>query len=324
MLGEAFGSIGAGVGNLVIGGGGLDQYRKALEVIKAVQEPTFDTSKLTPEQWKVVAQYAPDLYQEKAPEEVKNLVDSPAMQQAQYKALGQLQEVADKGLGEADRLAAIEAQNAMQMQQRRGTESALQDLAARGRLGGGTEMRARIGAGQQAAEMGRGMGSDLQRQAIQNRLNAITQSGNLAGEIRGQNVDTSRQAAEIINRYNLANRQLSAQTGLQNAQMQNQANLWNAQNQQNTGNQNTQLANQFKMYNQQYPNQMNQQAFQNAMGKANALSGAYNQFGWAKDAERQGKINALAGIGSGIGGLGDTVIGGGGGGGGGLGILGLL
>jgi len=308
MIGESLGALGAGIGGLLIGGGGMDEYKKALEVIKAVQEPNFDKSKITPEQWKLVAQYKPEIYRQEAPEEVKNLVDTPAMKQAQYKALGQLQEIADKGLGEADRLAAIEAQNAMQMQQHRGSESMLQDLAARGRLGGGSELRARLASGQQAAELGRGMGSDLQKQAIQNRLNAIMQSGNLAGEIRGQDVDTSRQAAEIINRYNLANRQLAAQTGLQNAQSQNQANLWNAQNAQNTANQNTQTANQFKVYNQQYPNQMNQQEFQNSMNKAGALSGAYNQYGWAKDAERQGKINALAGIGQGIGGLGDTAF----------------
>ena len=308
MIGDLLGSLGGGFAGLLIPNKAGKYYKRGLKEYEGIDLPEYDYSALAPYLQQMAAEYDPTTYQANQLPGAQNLQDSPELRTSQLKALQRLEQVAQEGLPEQDRLIANEIRQSMAKAHRGTTNAALEELAARGRLGGGTELRARLGAGQQAAEMGRGMGSSLAQQGIQNRLNAIMQSGNLSGDIRAQDVDTTRQAAEIINRYNLAGAQLGAQIGLANANTTNQGKLYTAQqlNQNQAANANTQ--NQFMQRNQEYGNAMRGQGFQNAMQKAGALSGAAGQYGQYLDAERQGKINAIAGIGKGVGGIGDSIL----------------
>ncbi len=68
---------------------------------------------------------------------------------------------------------------------------------------------------------------------------------------------------------------------------------------------NVNTQNQFLLGNRDNTNQMKQRGFQDQMQKAGALSGAASQYGGYLDAERQG---AIAGIGKGVGGVGDSIL----------------
>jgi hypothetical protein len=308
MIGDLFGALGGGAATFLLPNDAMKYYKKPIQLYEGTETPEYDMDALAPYLQQMVAQYDPSTYQGEPLPGVSNLSDSPELRTSQLKALKRLEQVAGEGLPEQDRLIANEIQQAMLGGHRRTTNAALEDLAARGRLGGGTELRARLAAGQQAAEMGRGMGSDLQRQGISNRLNAIQQSGNLSGDIRAQDVDTTRQAAEIINRYNLAGAQMAQQSGLANAQMMNQGKLYNAQTQNQNQAANAQMQNQFQMRNQDTKNALLGRGYQDTMQKNAALSGAYGNYGSALDAERAGRINAIAGIGKGVGSIGDSIL----------------
>lgn len=307
MIGSAAGGILGAVGGLtnLFGQGGMNEYEEAARIIEAVKDPNFDISQLTPAQLAIVAQLEPALYQARVPEEMRNIVERPEVMQAQMGALKGWEKIAQEGLPEEDRLLANEAQRAMATEHRRGVEATLRNLAERGRLSGGAEIAARLGASQQVADLGRDLGSDLQRAAIQNRLAALAQSGQLSGEIRGQDIESTARSADIANRFNQYIADTLNQASRFNAEQQMRSNQWNAANVQDTANRNAMMAYQNRARNQEYANQMKGQLSNFQLQKAGMVSGAKQKLGWAKDAEKAGKINALAGLGYGLGSVGD-------------------
>jgi hypothetical protein len=133
----------------------------------------------------------------------------------------------------------------------------------------------------------------------------------MAGDIRGQDLSASQQAADIINRYNMWDVGNQNQAGMYNAQVANQAQAANLQNRQGIANQNVQNTYANNVRNQEYPNQLQSQLADFRLKKAQAQAGALNSYGMAQDAERAGKINAIGGIAGGVGSIADVGLGGG-------------
>lgn len=306
----SIGDITAGIGGMFgsaavlagLGGKGGDKYYKmAMQLYEKINTPTFDARELQPEELQMVKEMFPEVYEAKIPQDVKTAMDSPEMRNAQVTGVNKLERIAEQGMPLEDRMAAQQAEQSMVEGAGRTQQNILRDLAARGQLSGGMEMQARLSGQQQAANMGSQMGTDLARQSALRSLQAGTDLTQAAGNVRAQDVNVSGQQADAINRFN------EMQAQMQNAQAQyaagarERAQGYNTQTQQGLADQNAQTRMTYAQQNQARTNALRQQQYDNEMKKANAQSGAYNQYGLVKDQNKAAREQNIMGIGQSLG-----------------------
>lgn len=170
-----------------------------------MQAPKFDTSRLTPEDLKLVGKYTPEMapyIAEQAPELVKQSQQALQGRDAQRKALERYMALGETGDD------AISAQDAFMARQQagmdtRGRQQALeQSFARRGQLGSGLQFAGQMQAGQaegnQQALAQMQAASDAQRR----RLEALASGASLGGQIYGQEMTLADKNANIINDFN--------------------------------------------------------------------------------------------------------------------------
>jgi hypothetical protein len=247
-----------------------------------IPQPGFDVSKLTPEDYKVLQQYIPEVAQqvkEVAPQVVSETSDMKTGRQAQLDALNKLRGIASgapdpqfqEKMRQANQNASIAAQSKI--------DSVLQEQARRGLLGSGNQMAAQLqGASSNMANAAQSS-SDAAIESYRNQLQALRDSATLGGQVRSSDQSMQAQNADIINAYNARTAQAGQNWANQQANTLNQAQQYNLSQAQQAANQNTQQANQYNMYNQQYGNQMAQQSYANQLAQqqyANTLK--QNQF----------------------------------------------
>lgn len=258
------GPIGA-IMNLLDGGAAEEGRGVTKDMLKQAQSiPLPVLKQYYPELYRVVAQMNPEMETavNLGPSAMDGIATDPSLRQAQLKALGKLQEVGDAGgrdgqfLSDASRL---ESDVNTNLQGQQG--AIMQNMAARGMSGGGSEVVARQMAAQQAANRQSQAGLDLNAQAQQRALQAIMSGGSLGGQMQAQDFSqqaSKAQASDAISKFNAANQQ---QVMSNNTNTKNQSQQLNMQNQNQAANQNTQNSNQAQQYNlnlaqQQYDNQM--------------------------------------------------------------------
>lgn len=264
--GAAFGPLGAAVGGgLGFLGGGDDDSKSYLDTIlrDAQNIPLPVLKEYYPELYQVVAQMNPELETavNLGPSAMSGISTDPKLRQAQLNALSKLEQI---GLGEQSaedvaRNSQIISDVNTNLQGQQG--AIMQNMAARGMSGGGSELVARNMAAQGAANRQAQMALDSKAQAEQRALQAIMQSGQLGGQMQSQDFQQQQakaQAADAISKFNAANQQNVIGS---NVSARNQAQAGNIATQQNIANQNTGLKNTAQQYNlnlaqQQYNNQL--------------------------------------------------------------------
>ena len=149
-----------------------------------------------------------------SPSAMEGVRTDPALAEAQRGALGSLDDIiSGGGLAQVDsatlnRLASQVARRNRSAQAGIGAE-----MAARGMQGSGVDIGARLAAAQAAQERNSQAGQDIAAQALMRRFNAISQKGEMAGRMRGQEFDEQSalaNARDTINRLNAASRQQAA------------------------------------------------------------------------------------------------------------------
>ena len=308
------GGIGGLVGNIALlagaaGRGGKRYLKDALEVYQKIQDPDFDMRDLTPAQYRIAAEMFPETFEAQLPGEAQTIADSPLARAQQAESVLGLQEISRTGLPEADRLAAEEAARAVRGAVRGGEESAIRSLRRRGRLGAGQELQARTAGGRGATDLAARLGSDLQRQALERRLQALGLYGSAAGALRGQDIGVEQSRADAINRFKefaAVQRQQAAQYG---AGARERAQQYNVGTAQEIANAQAQADYQTAQTNIERQNQLRQNLFTSQLARAGGEAGAYRDlYGHAerKRTEKGGQIQALSGglgqaLGGGIG-----------------------
>ena len=282
--------------------------------------PAFDMSNLTPEDYKVVAQYVPEAaarIEEVNPTIVKETAAMGEGREAQLSALRRLsgisQQEQDPELMQTLNMASQRGQ--MEAQSR--GQSILQDANRRGMLGSGLSAamqgQAGIGSMQQAAMTSQ----DAATQAYKNRLQAMMQGAELGGSIRTQDISLQGKNADIINAFNQRTTRAAQDLESQRIADLNNARRYNAGVAQDIDNKNVaqrydanvvnrtrqdSLAKYGAEWNrsaQQYGNTQAQQEFNNDLAKANGQAGVSgnavnNMLGAGQD-----KANAITGLGAG-------------------------
>lgn len=225
--------------------------------------------------------------QQLEPSQMKYVTTDPRLRSQQNAALDALNQISESGgLTLQDRANLSDIQNQVATADKGRRDALLQNMNARGMGGSGLELLANLQSSQAATDRGMQSGLNVAGMAQNRALDAIMQSGNLAGNIRGQDFSEQSkkaEAADAIARFNAQNRQ--------------DVNRYNIGGRQDMANQGVTIRNQ----NQMMPNQIAQQNYENQMNKANAMGTArgleMSRLGQNRAEDIQADANKWAGIG---------------------------
>lgn len=229
-----------------------------------------------------------------------NINVDPRFKENQMASLGALDEIIEGGgFNATDRANLTRAQNEAAQGDKGRRDAILQNMQMRGVGGSGMELLAQLQSSQAATDRAAQSGLDVNAMAQQRALDAIMQSGNMSGQMRGQEFNEQSNVAsarDAINKFNAANRldvnrsnrDYGTDINRYNVDMANRAMDRNTDTRQNIANQNVATQNQAQQVNRDIA----QNKFDNDMAirqaRANALSGQanqYNQRGVAKAQE---------------------------------------
>jgi hypothetical protein len=170
------------------------------------REAHFDTTKLKPEQLKLVGQLSPTLapyIAEAAPQLVQKSADAQAGRQAQLQALQRYMAASkpggvDPALAQAQEMARQKAQIEAQSRE----QSIAQDWNRRGLMGSGLGMAQQMQSGASAMDRMALQNMEAAKQAYQARLQNLASGAALGGEIGREDNQQAAQNAAIINAFN--------------------------------------------------------------------------------------------------------------------------
>ncbi len=276
---------------------GSSELEKALKAIQSVRGPTAAELTLpelqeyvafgilTPQQYEAISAN-PDVYKQSIQETQDN-----SGSDAQKAALQQLGGIVQSGgstpINEANLRNNINTTN----QAMKASRSAIgQNAQERGVAGGGLEFISKLMDEQGNAEIANQGAVQAGANNAQLALQALTQQGSLGGQMQGQANQMSQAQADAARQIAEYNSQLQSQANQYNAQTANQAQQLNQANGQDISNKNTANANMRIQENAAIPQKM----YDNSMGKASAIAGAYNNQAGNASRNAQGN-NALTG-----------------------------
>lgn len=305
-------SIGGGLGGGIGGAlGGIialatdkgipSEYEQIVDLWFDLQSPTFDMRDLNPAQLNIVSQVSPQAYSAIVSQPVSLAADSREGRDAQVGTLGYLERVQREGLPLGERLAAKQQQEALASERSRGDEAIMENLASRGRLGGGSEIAARAALGQHATNLASAQGDQLAMAAIQNRMGASLARGQLGSSLRGQDQANAQFNANAMNRFNEWVSGLQTGAAQYGAQERGRAQTANAGNRQRVADFNELSAYENRAGNLDRRNTLTQQSFGNDIARLGGLSNALGTLGGAKDAHEAARQQNIRGIGQGVG-----------------------
>lgn len=273
-------SLGGGLVSLIGGifGGASEAEaaglsREQLNRILGIKEPTIEEQKLALEKYQRGEKLTPAEMSAAGVGDsaFEDISTDPRLKAAQLDALAGLQGVSDAGgmtLTDNANLQKLLGEAATADKGRR--DAITQNMAERGMGGTGMELAAKLQAAQDASMQQNQAATDTAANAQARALQALQQSGDMAGAIRGQdfNQDAAKAAArDEIARFNAENRQ---QSNLVNTQNMMDTNRFNTERGNDVMDANTELSNQEQTYNKGlYQNQFN-----NALAKQELASNA--------------------------------------------------
>ena len=277
----------------IFGNGGSEDYERAAQELRNVPLPIL--KEYYPELYSQVVSLNPEMEQAVTlgPSEMAGIGTDPSLRQSQMSALNKLQEIGDAGGMDAQFMADSGRMLTDINAADQGRQGAIQqNMAARGLSGGMSELVSRNMSAQNASNQQAQSGLDLKAQAEQRALAALMNSGQLAGQIQGQDFNQASakaSAADSIAKFNADNLQ---GVNSRNTANKNSAQQWNAQTAQGTADNNTGVRNQAQQYNLG----LGQQNFNNQITKAGGIAQQYNMQGQAKDADRNSDKQLVGGL----------------------------
>jgi hypothetical protein len=230
-----------------------------LAKIQGIATPQFNTNLPPPEQLALAQLQNPKLAQ------ATNVTIDPNDRAQQMAALQKLQSVSSGAADSELNAANYNAMNTAAQQERGANQGILASMAARGTLGSGQELAAKMQATQNGAN--NSQAGLLQAAAANNQAKLGAQNNLISGlsGLRGQDTSLATENANIANQFNMAN-----------------TNAINATNNANTGiantatTANTNAKNAYQQALLQLQNSAGQQTFNDQLGQAQAAAGEAN------------------------------------------------
>lgn len=208
----------------------------------------------------------------------------PVAKAAQYQALNELQGISKEGYTPIEKAASQRIQDELETSSRGDQLAIMESMRRRGAGGSGMELAARLMANQGATSRASRAGLETAAAARERALQALMQSGQLAGQIRGQGYDeAARKAAALdeIQKFNTGNRQSVENM---NVGLRTDANKYNLGERQRISDYNTAQGNENTVRNAD----LKQKQFENEMSIAAGKSGQYAAKGALEEERRKG------------------------------------
>lgn len=230
---------------------------------------------LTPEDAQVVLQN---------PSEFLNIEEDPTVRKAQLGSLAKLQGIVDAdGLDAQGKADIAEIVNSMNTANKGNRGAIIQNAAARGVGGSGLELASQLTASQDASTNASQQGMDAAALAEKRALEAIMATGQLSGQIRGQDYTKASDKAaamDAIERFNVQNKNT---IGMANVNARNTAKATNLKEKQRVADANTIMTNE----NRKRDADLKQTNFDNQMRLAAGKTGQLGNMATTVDKERE-------------------------------------
>ncbi len=314
LAGAGIASLAGGIAGAIERSNASDEakalMKQRLAELESVGAPPDTSLPIILEEFKSQGVITPELEKEISLEasKVAQIQEDPSYKNAQKQALQFLQQRSDTGLGAEETAAfnALRKEAAKEAEGRR--QQILQNMAARGMSGSGAELAAQLSSSQAADEQLSAGGDRLAAEAAKNALSAMMQSGQLAGQLRGQDFDvasTKARAEDELKRFNVSN-QISRQT--RNLGQLNEAQIANLREKQRIADANIAMVNAEKQRQMQekanvWKNKLNLAGLKGGVYGEQAdqrlKEGAQNAQGWQQMG--QGVSQAISSLGSNVG-----------------------
>jgi hypothetical protein len=244
----------------------------------AIKNPEFDMSTITPEEYKLLGQFNPEmlpLIEEKAPQIVQRSLAGEQGQDAMLNSLQRLRNISNTG-ADAQSQAMIEQAMRNAAIQNQGQQAGILDNASRRGFapGSGLSFAQALSAQQNANQSASQTGTQAALAAYQNRLQALKDSANLGGQIESNDLNFQGRNADIINAFNQRMADSRRNQAMFNTTNLNDAQRTNLAATQSNADRNIALRNQAKSEQRDFRNQTAQQQYQNQLNKLSAQTGA--------------------------------------------------
>ena len=181
-----------------------DQMKKAMRALKDVGLPPDLAKELIVEELQRQGIYSPQMQEQidVADSEFQNILIDPTSREAQLKALGISQNLAQVGLGAEDKAALNEINRRIQRDQEAKRQQILQQMQAQGMGGSGASLIAQLGGAQDAAELASQQSDQVMAQASSARRNALEMMSRQAGELRQSDYNQASDRARALDERN--------------------------------------------------------------------------------------------------------------------------
>lgn len=197
-----------------------ESIQKAYDLIDQIDVPSIQEQMLELERLYLSGQLTPE--QEQAilqrRTELENIVSDPRLREAQMQVLSELDNiVASEGLDPVAQAQVNELRNELAQQERSSREAIIQNANRRGVGGSGLELAAQLSNQQGSATRAADAGFNIAAQAQQRALDALTQKGQTASDLRTQDYNQQRdlaQAQDVINQFNTNQRSQAQQRNI--------------------------------------------------------------------------------------------------------------
>ncbi len=266
------------------------QRRKVDDIIKKIKEPDFDFTKISPEDYKVLQKYEPevaDFVVEKNPTLVLSSKDGDFGRETQMDALSKYRNLSKTGEDAQSRLLTDSALRDSAIQDQGQRASIQDDMARRGMSGSGLDLASQLMAQQGSSQRGTLAAQQQAMNAYNTRLDALKNSENLGGQIRSDDLNLAAQNAAISNDYNQRYAQNQNNYNQYASGERNDAQRMNISAAQQAADQNVENRNASAKSYQDMVNSLKQQQFGNSVTKQGML--ADNAQGRVQDAINAGK-----------------------------------
>lgn len=228
--------------------------------------------------------------------------EDPGLRQAQMQALNSLQQRAKVGLSAEDRAALNQVRSESQRDANANREAIRQRMLSQGMGGSGTELMMLLQGDQGAADQAAAGSDALMSQAQSRALDALGQSGRMAGDVRAQDFGVEETKARALDERNRFLNENSIARQRQNVSTRNEAQRLNLAEQQQIAKANTQLANAEQLRQRNEQGAFFDRKASLAGQKASAKVGQAAQYGQQADRTAQQYAGIGSAIGTGIGG----------------------